>query len=780
MPDVSNKMQIRLGGENEYTKMPMEAYPDMMRELAKMPEPERVHIMRELCRHDLYFLLRYVLNRPDVEQQWLFDRCREVQISPNEHLDLWSREHYKSTIITFAKSIQDILASHGNNPYVGYMGREVTLGIFSFNRGIALDFLSQIKTELESNELLKSLFPDILYSSEKEAKRMSKSWSVMGGLIVKRMSNPKECTVEGWGLVDSMPTGRHFVGRIYDDVITEKYARSPEMIEKATESWELSLSLGSRGGYSRYVGTRYNYNDTYRTLMKRDAAKPRIYPATDDGTITGKPVLLTPEELAKKRKQMGPYVFGCHATGTKVLMADWTEKNIEDVTVGDMVIGYEKTDKGKTRLVPTEVVATRKRVAERVGYRLESGHTGICTPDHKWWMGRWREKSSYSALGFGYRDLDGLCRIAPSIPECEHPAEAGYLAGIIDADGSVSGGCIHIYQSYGKNKAVCERIERCLSILGVEYGVFRDDDKQMNDYYITGGRESVCKILNWCDLAKRGKIIELLMKQPKGTGYKSGRDKLVSMTDEPDGEVVNIQTTTGNYIADGYASKNCQMMQDPKADSVQGFKREWLNFYNRDKFTADGMNLYLLCDPANEKKKSSDYTTIAVIGIGPDGNKYLVDLIRDRLNLTERVAAYIRMHRRWRPRFSGYEKYGKDSDIQAIESAQADQNYRFHIVPLGGSMAKNDRIRRMIPDMENGIWYWPDHLYYTDYENKKTDLIEDVINNELDPFPVGVHDDSIDIMSRIYDEEVNAVAPRITYDGGDGYTSKRRRSAWSR
>lgn len=287
-------------------KLATEFYADTLADAAR--EGSAREAMNHLGRRDVYYLLAYLCNRRDMMDEWLYERCVEVQKDPNDHLDLWAREHYKSTIITFGKTMQDILDSHSPDSF--YWDQELTVGIFSHTKGIARAFQAQIMQEFETNQDLKDIYPEVLFQ---DPKRESERWSLDRGFVVKRKANPKEGTCESWGLVDGQPTSKHYLLRVYDDVVTIESVATTEQIQKTTSAWEISLNLGVKEiGIERYIGTRYNYNDTYKDIMDR-GVHARIHTANKTGEYkhgeTG--VFMSSKELDKRYKRMGIYTYGC-------------------------------------------------------------------------------------------------------------------------------------------------------------------------------------------------------------------------------------------------------------------------------------------------------------------------------------------------------------------------------------------------------------------------------------------------------------------------------------
>lgn len=262
-------------------------------------------VVRMLVKADLYYLLVRVCKRMDmlprkneegfVDNQFAFDRCREVEANPDGYVDLWSREHFKSSVITFGQTIQKIL----KNP-------EITVGIFSHTRPIAKAFLRQIMRELEENQTLHAAFPDVLWADTRQAPK----WSEDDGIIVRRQSNPKEATVEAWGLVDGQPTSKHFTDLLYDDIVVRDSVTTPEMIEKTMTSLEQSYNLGvTPGGSRRMAGTRWHFNDAYRTVVQRGSFIAREHPGRKGGTEDGESVYWSDEIHLKKRADYGPYTY---------------------------------------------------------------------------------------------------------------------------------------------------------------------------------------------------------------------------------------------------------------------------------------------------------------------------------------------------------------------------------------------------------------------------------------------------------------------------------------
>jgi hypothetical protein len=88
-----------------------------------------------------------------------------------------------------------------------------------------------------------------------------------------------------------------------------------------------------------------------------------------------------------------------------------------------------------------------------------------------------------------------------------------------------------------------------------------------------------------------------------------------------------------------------------------------------------------------------------------------------------------------------------------------EENYRFPIIELGGSMPKADRIRRLVPVFEQGRVYFPNRILKMRTDNTAYDLTDEFYRLEYVSFPVSGHDDMLDCLSRIVDPELGAKFP---------------------
>lgn len=229
-----------------------------------------------------------------------------------------------------------------------------------------------------------------------------------------------------------------------------------------------------------------------------------------------------------------------------------------------------------------------------------------------------------------------------------------------------------------------------------------------------------------------------------------------------------LRNDMGSYAYAG------QYLQEPVPIGGGEFKDSFIHYFASGAFDTARCNLYITVDPATSKKKTSDFTAMAVWALAPDHNYYLIDGIRERLNPTERIDKLFELHRKWnlktgKPPKVGYEKYGMMSDTHYIQQRQNEENYRFHLQEIHSGMQKEERIRRLIAPMERGQIWLPNDIFYKNHKGLPCNFMGDIIDEEMLLFPYAAHDDFLDAMSMIFD--MNPIFPKMSHvDVTDGLT----------
>jgi hypothetical protein len=166
----------------------------------------------------------------------------------------------------------------------------------------------------DSRYWLKRCFPNVLWEDPRKESRV---WSKDSGINLIRKTSRGEPSVMAGGLIEGMPTGKHFERLIFDDVVTEDIGGSPTVMEDVKKKFDSAQNLKMMVGetFQRVIGTFYHYQDPL--VYIKDKKDPitgesmynlRLYPATHNGQPSGKSVFMEQVELDKMK---GDKTFNC-------------------------------------------------------------------------------------------------------------------------------------------------------------------------------------------------------------------------------------------------------------------------------------------------------------------------------------------------------------------------------------------------------------------------------------------------------------------------------------
>ena len=186
------------------------------------------------------------------------------------------------------------------------------------------------------------------------------------------------------------------------------------------------------------------------------------------------------------------------------------------------------------------------------------------------------------------------------------------------------------------------------------------------------------------------------------------------------------------------------------------FKPEWMKLHHYEYKRENGQNLlirdvgeetktipielYCGVDPASSLSARADFFVLSVIGIDFEGNKYIVDIFRDRISPAEQPQKIIDMYKKYKPRRIKIETTGYQEALRT-GTRQIMQEEGLYIPGLEAGVKprtkKSERLLSLVPMFARGQFYWrPQDLAgqqeFLSYPRGKNDDIMDSIWTALE------------------------------------------------
>jgi hypothetical protein len=243
----------------------------------------------------------------------------------------------------------------------------------------------------------------------------------------------------------------------------------------------------------------------------------------------------------------------CLTPETKVLRGDLVWVYGDDLRVGDNVLSFDDERVGPYRSFKKgTVTSTGRKKLPVMKIVLSNGKVFNATPQHRWLIKRKKHNEVIWMETCNLKQGDKLMKVIDPW-ETVKDYDAGYLAGALDGEGSLSqvenkGWRIDFAQ---RDNPMREKVKSILDDFGYKYfDTYRDRTCKQ---YSVGSKHEVLKILGEI---RPKRLLDKLNLDALGRMTAKEYVDVVSVKHAGNSDVVTLSIDAGTFLADGYASHN--------------------------------------------------------------------------------------------------------------------------------------------------------------------------------------------------------------------------------
>jgi predicted phage terminase large subunit-like protein len=187
--------------------------------------------------------------------------------------------------------------------------------------------------------------------------------------------------------------------------------------------------------------------------------------------------------------------------------------------------------------------------------------------------------------------------------------------------------------------------------------------------------------------------------------------------------------------------------QEPTEEEGSIFKRNWFKYFSEEwvtgeifyaLHTSEGTRriaknkcwIFQTCDPAASTDESGDYFALGTFAVTPSGELLVLDMYREHASTVRHEAIMMEQYSKWKPKFQGVEN--KTFGLNIINACKKK-------LPIKALVADKDKVSR---SLTISVRYEAGMVFH----KMGAAYVED-LETELMDFPVGTHDDQVDVMS---------------------------------